>query len=351
MPQFVVPIAAALIAQATVQAPAPQTAAIPTVANGVVVDAATGQPLAGMLVQQGGSVTSVFTKPDGTFRVLLDKTGQASLTVSGVGYEGRTMPVGDGRDLRFELSAVSGFLPSEPVAALQPIGSSPADLAPLNTGINFAYRLRRQAVETGGANYAGLANNDYRIALRYRLKPWLIEAEGAHWQTPVELAGLPREQNPAFSPSTWTAGARAGAIFPFGTDLEAAAALGYRWQNTAPNNADIRFTGTDIDVEQTRHALGGVGTLAWRPGRGKWHAEGSLGLYPLVFGFAKAPGAPFAASFLTDARAVVGYEIIPGFRLGIGGQVEHWAGTGSDSSQILSVQVHYTPGGLPRGNE
>ncbi|MNT10401.1 hypothetical protein D3C72_1452310 [compost metagenome] len=167
----------------------------------------------------------------------------------------------------------------------------------------------------------------------------------------MELSGLAREQNPAFSPSTWTFGARVGRIFAINPDLEAAGALGYRWQNTVPNNADIRYTGSAIDFEQSRHAAGAVGTLAWRPNRGPWHVEGSLGLYPLVFGSAKAPGAPFAANFLTDARATVGYEIVRGMRLGVGYQLEDWRGDGSDSSHLFSLNVHYTPGGLPKGDE
>jgi hypothetical protein len=140
-------------------------------------------------------------------------------------------------------------------------------------------------------------------------------------------------------------------ILPLKSDLETAVGLGYRWSNTVPNNSDIRYTGSGIDFEQTRHALGAVGTVAYRPGRGPWHFEGSLGLYPLVFGTSKAPGTPFASSFLSDLRGVVGYEITPGLRLGVGGQWDQWAGNGSIGAQMLSLQIHYTPGGLPKGNE
>jgi hypothetical protein len=343
MSNIFVPIAAAAV---IAQAPA----SLPATATGAVVDAATGAPIAGALVQQEGSVTSAFTRPDGTFRLLLDKTGQKTLTVSAVGYETFRLPIGNGQNLSAKLAAVSGFVPVAPAADA---GLSPtaAETAPIDSGVTVAYRLRRQAVETGGAGYSGLANNDFRVGARLRLRPWLFEAEGAHYQTPVDLAGLSREENPAFSPSTWQAGARVGRIFALSNDLETAASLAYRWSNTSPNNNNIRFTGSNLDVEQTRQAAGLSGTVAWRPNRGPWQAEASLGLYPLVFGTAKAPGTPFANSFLTDARAGVGYEIIRGMRVGLGYQLEDWRGNGSDSSHMLLLNVHYQPGGIPKGDE
>jgi hypothetical protein len=346
MANIFVPIAAALIAQVQPQAAAP----LPVVATGVVADAATGAPIAGALVQQEGSVTSAFTKEDGTFRLLLDKTGQATLSVSAVGYETFRLPIGNGQGLSAKLAAVSGFVPAEAAPNAETTAAG-AEAAPIDSGVTVAYRLRRQAVETGGAGYSGLANNDFRVGARFRLRPWLFEAEGAHYQTPVDLAGLSREENPAFSPSTWQAGARVGRIFALSNDLETAASLAYRWSNTSPNNNAIRFTGSDLDVEQTRHAVGLSGLAAWRPNRGPWQAEASLGLYPLVIGTAKAPGAPFANSFLTDARAGVGYEIIRGMRVGVGYQFEDWRGNGSDSSHMLLLNVHYQPGGIPKGDE
>jgi hypothetical protein len=140
-------------------------------------------------------------------------------------------------------------------------------------------------------------------------------------------------------------------MLPLSSDLESAVGLGYRWSNTVPNNNNIRYTGSGIDFEQTRQALGAVGTVAYRPGRGPWHFEGSLGLYPLVFGSAKDPGTPFASSFLTDARAIVGYEVVRGLRLGVGYQFDDWRGNGADSAHLFSLNAQYTPGGLPKGND
>lgn len=334
--------------------PAPLIAQAPAVsatAAGVVRDAETGAPIGSALIQQDGTVTSSFSNPDGTFRLLLDRKGQPSVTVSAVGYEAVSVPVGDGQGLQVKLKAIGGFIPSSPIAPLTPLGASGAETAPLNSGLSFAYRLRQQTATAGAASLGGLANNDYRLGLRFRWRPFLVEAEGAHWETPIDVTGLPREENPAFTPSTWTAGARLGWLIPLHADLETAVALAYRWQNIVPNNRDIPYTGSDLDFEQTRHAGGLAGTVAWRPGRGPWHLEGHAGVYPLVTAFAKAPGNTYAANFLTDFRAIAGYEFVPGFRFGLGVAREAWTGTGSDASMLYSLNVHYTPGGVPRGNE
>jgi hypothetical protein len=320
----------------------------------MVRDAASGRPLAGALVQQEGAVSSVFSQDDGSFRLLLERQASAQITVTAVGYEPVTVGLpADGKSpLDINLVALSGFMPTNPALQVPASGPSAADTAPLNTGLIFAYRLRQQVSQSGTARTEGFANNDYRIGLRFRLRPLIFEAEGSHHETPVDMAGFDRTANPAFRPSTWQAGARAGVLTAlFHPDLEFAGMAGYRWTNTVPNNNDVPYTGSDIDWEQTRQAFGPVGTLAWRPGRGPWHMEGSFGWYPWVLAAAKAPGRPFGDQSLWDARAVLGYEVVEGMRLGLGYQAEQWNGNGTDMAQVYSLQLHYTPGGAPKGFE
>ncbi|MEB3198332.1 MAG: carboxypeptidase-like regulatory domain-containing protein [Candidatus Sericytochromatia bacterium] len=334
--------------------PARPAAGLPATVQGTVVDAASGAPLASVLVQQEGAVSSTFTQADGQFRLLLERAAGATLTVSAVGYEPLSVPVTAGATapLRLTMTAVSGFIPASPMLAADQLGQGPADLAPLNTGMIFAYRLRQQLLQAGGARAEGWANNDYRVGLRFRLRPLLIEAEGSHHETPVDVSGLDRVANPAFRPSTWQGALRLGLLTPLATpDLEVAALAGYRWSNTVPNNNDIPYTGSDLDWEQTRQAFGPVALLAWRPGRGRFHLETSYGWYPAVWAAAKAPGRPFGSAWLTDLRAVVGYEVVPGMRLGLGYQGDQWGGGGEDSARLFSLQMHYTPGGAPKGFE
>ncbi|MDB5100466.1 MAG: hypothetical protein JWM80_4887 [Cyanobacteria bacterium RYN_339] len=335
--------------------PAPR-AGLPVVVTGVVRDAQSKEPIGGALIQQEGSVTSVFTQPDGHFRLLMDRTGGGAITVSAVGYENVSTAVGAGKDLDLKLKSVSGFLPNAPLAPLTPVGMSAAETAPLNSGLVFAYSLRNVNAAAPGSNgsastITGWSNNDFRLGARVRWKPWLVEVEGSHYEVPADVAGLRKEDNPAFKPSTWQAGARLGAIWSVTSDLEGALLGAYRWSNTVPNNSRIPYTGSDLDFEQTRHALGGVALAAWRPGRGRWHLEGSAGYYPLVYAIADSPGTPIAGSSLLEARAILGYEIMPGLRLGLGGGLERWSGTGQDQSVRVTLGVHYTPGGVPKGNE
>lgn len=324
----------------------------PTVATGVVLDAQTGRPIAGALVQQEGSVTSAFTNQKGQFRLLLDASGGTNLTVSNVGYDGATVPIGNGRALRVTLNPVGAFMPTMPLPALLPSAETAVSSAPLNSGIRFGYRVRQSGITQAGAGISGFANNDFGLGLRFRWHPWLLEAEGAHNQFPVDVSGLGTDQNPAFTPSTWQAGARVGPFYSFSNTLEGALQLGYQYKNVVPNNSDVRYTGSSIDYEQTRHALGLVGTLAWKPHQGPWHLEASLGLYPLVYAWAKDNQPAIGGNFLTDARAEVAYELVPGLRLGLGYQLENWRGTlGSDDSNILALNLFYTPGGLPKEAE
>jgi hypothetical protein len=265
-----------------------------------------------------------------------------------VGYENDSTAVGNGKDLQVTLKTVSGFLPAAPLAPLTSVGMSAAETAPLNSGLVFSYSMRNVNAQAPGANgsnatIAGWSNNDFRLGARVRWKPWIVEADGAHYEVPADVTGLRKEDNPAFKPSTWQAGARIGALWSFTPDLEGAILGAYRWNNTVPNNNRVPYTGSDLDFEQTRHALGGMALAAWRPGRGKWHLEGSAGFYPLVYATADSPGSTIAASNLLEARAILGYELIPGLRLGVGGGLERWSGTGQDQSVRLTVGVHYTP--------
>lgn len=337
--------------------PAPATPArLPATANGVIRDAVTGDPIAGALVQQEGSITSVFTQPDGHFRLMLERNGSSQVTVAATGFEDQKVAIGDGKALDVRLHEISGFLPAAPLVPLVPVGLSAAETAPLNSGLMFTYGLRNNALNAPGGNGAnasitGWSNNDFRLGARFRWKPWLLEAEGEHFEEPVDLAGIAKADNPAFKPSTYQAGARVGLFTGLGPDLEVAAMAAYRWTNTVPNNNDIPFTGSNLDFEQTRHALGGELLGAWRPGRGRWHLELGGGYYPLVYAFADSPGTPFAQNNLVDAHAILGYELTPGFRLGVGGVLERWSGTGDDQAVKLIVGAHYTPGGVPKGNE
>lgn len=333
------PVAVAAQATATVQ--------------GVVRDAGSGQVVAGALIQQEGAVASVFTQADGSFRLLLDHQAGAQLSITAVGYEPMTVALPAAKEpLEVKMVALSGFVPVTPTLPDAGFGRSAAETAPLNTGLIFAYRLRHQTSEAGNARIQGFANNDYRIGLRFRLRPLIFEAEGSHHETPVDMVGFDRTSNPAFRPSTWQAGARFGLLTSLlHPDLEVAGMAGYRWTNTVPNNNDVPYTGSDIDWEQTRQAFGPVGVVAWRPGRGLWHFEGSGGWYPWVLATAKAPGRPYGGQTMWDARAVVGYEVVKGMRLGLGYQTEQWSGPGVDLAHLYSLQIHYTPGGAPKGFE
>ena len=135
------------------------------------------------------------------------------------------------------------------------------------------------------------------------------------------------------------------------SDVEAAVMGAYRWTNTVPNNNTNPYTGAGLDFEQTRHAFGGEALVAVRPGRGHWHIEFGGGYYPYVYAIADSPGSVFAGSSMVDAHAMLGYEVVPGLRLGLGASYERWTGAGDDTGLRAMVGMHYTPGGVPKGND
>jgi hypothetical protein len=308
---------------------------VPKTVSGVVVDAETGRPVAGVYVQQVGGIAATFTGMDGSFRLALAGDGGDRLAFTAPNFQRIEQPLGNGQGLRVRLRALAAYIPPLP-----PKGpGTPLVRAVLDTGIGFGYRLRQQQVLDQGGRIGALADNDLAFSGRLRLDRWLIQADGSHVQVPIDVAGLPADQNPAFSPSTYRAGASVDHVFPHGPQLELAVGPAYRFENTKPYNNDVRYIGNRFDFEQTRHALGIEGAVGWR--RRSWVVSGTLGAYPLVFAWAGAPGSPYANQF--GARASIGgdYEVIPDLHLGLSYRYEGWHGNGNDASSLFALQVFY----------
>lgn len=326
--------------------------AMPAMASGIVTDAQTGRPLGGVFVQQEGGLSSTFTGAEGTFALTLDPTAQARITFTSNGYDAVTLEVGKGSGLRVTMRPLTTLVPpsAAPLQALLPdVDNVP--ILPLDSRVAFAYRARYESQTSNNATLAGGANNDYRLAARYRWTHWLFEADGAHHQVPVDVSGLSRDLNPAFDPSTWEAGARVGYILPLIGGWESAWGVAYRFKNTVPNNHDVPYIGNGADFEQTRHGFGVSGTLGWTSPRSPWGFEGSVAAFPAVYAWAKDPGQPFGNQFGVEANAGVSYEIVHGLRLGLDYRYENWQGNGSDTSHILAAQVFYTPVGIFKGSD
>ena len=327
----------ALVAAAAV----PANAAEAPVA-GVVRDAETGRPLADVFVQQVDGLRATFSGPDGRFTLALDADGARALAFTLAGRRALVVPApGPGAaPLEIRLARLSaGAVATAPAAAAPAAGP---DERPFGSQVMLALGglMTRQA--DGAAVLAGTSLADLRGRARLRTGGWLLEGDGGHWRTPVDVAGLDRSLNPAFTPSTWDAGARAAWVAPLATGLEAALGAGYRYRNTVPNNGDVPYTGNGTDFEQTRHALGPALGLAWRPAP-RWALEVNGAWYPQVVAWAKAPGRPFAAGQGLVGDASLAYELAPGLRLGLRYQAEDWRGEGQARADALAVQVQIVP--------
>lgn len=343
----------ALVAQAVPPRPAPPADVMTTDKRllGRVTDAKTGKPLVGALVQQVDAVAVGFTGKDGHYALTIDSLGADAVLVSAPGYMSRRVAYAPGRRLDVALTRQASYTPTRAASPPPMLPASAAETAPFNSGIRFLYALRSQTQSQNGTSVAGNVSNEFALGGRLRLRPWLAEAELGHYQSHVDLPNVASAQNPAFKPSTWQAGLRGGYFVALRPELEVALLAGYRYRNVAPNNNGIPYTGTGLDATQTQHAFGPVAAVAWKPGGRQVVLEGSLGYYPLVFAHADNGTPPLAGSNALDARALAAYEIVPGLRAGLGYQYEAWRGTGSDVSSVYSIQIQYTPGGMPKGNE
>lgn len=326
-------------------APAP----MPRVVTGVVRDGQTGKPLADAMVQQAGSVDSALSGMDGKFRLLTDPLGGRSVEVTCSGYETATVPLGSGSGLVIKLQLVEApgvVAPASPLA-LEAIAAPETPLPPgsLGSELWLNYSLRGEWIGANGASQSGFANNNYDAGLRVRWHDWLAEGEGSHYQAPINVADLPREENPAYSPSTWEVGARLSRVWRLRPDADGALGLGYRWIDTVPNNKGIPYTSSPIDFEQSHHALGVVGQGAWRFAP-SWTLEGLAGVYPVLTSWAQDPGTPYANIVMLNGGVAALYDAMPGLRVGLGYQVESWQGNGSDTSQLIGLQLRYKPAGL-----
>lgn len=309
-----------------------------TALDGQVLDARSGSPVPGALIQQVDGAATAIAGPDGRFRILLEATGAKAIAVSDPGHEREVLPVLAKGTVRVLLAPLAGFAPRREVEAVAPLGQI---FPPLRPGLEIDYRLRRTNVTAGASQLNGLANNDVRLGYRWRDGPWLVEGEGAHWQTPVNVPMIARAANPAFSPSSWQAGLMAGRSWALAPDLEVAAAGTYRFQVTTPNNGDVPYTGGPLDFEQTRHAVGPTIMAAWQ--RGPLRLEGRAGWLPLAWAAADAPGQPFGGEGTVDARLAAYWRLMPGLSLGLGYGWETWRGNGSEDAHILGLKLQYVP--------
>ncbi len=315
-------------------------AAMPLNVSGTVLDATSGRPIAGVYVQQVNGIAATFTRMNGSFRLVLTTDGSDRLTFTAPSYQPCESPVGSGKGLRIFLHAIELYLPPAPARAVVAVAPTV-----LTSGVGLAYRLRQQQVNDAGGSIGALADNDFALSGRLRFHSWLFQADGSHLEVPVDVAGLPADQNPAFTPSTYRAGASVGYVFGFGTrigsSVELALGPSYRYENTKPYNNDVRFIGDGFDFEQTRQALGLEGAAGWRLGRMEF--SGMLGGYPLVFAWAIAPGTPFADRYAIQGGVSAKYRIIPDLQLGLAYRYEGWYGNGSDASSLVAVDAFYAP--------
>lgn len=298
--------------------------------SGQVVDES-GHPVASAFVRSADGSHSAFSDSQGRFQL---KDGAGPFLVEAPGFQATTT----GQPERVVLKRLTTFVPDpspEPTAVVS------TDIPLFATGITARYGLERRDEEASGASISGLANNVFGAAARLNADGWLVEAELAHLETPVNLATLPDRQNPAFRPDIWTLGVQGGRGWQEANWVVIPqAAMRALWSD--PKNNGTPFTGTGLDVPQGRYGLGARLQGGWR-----WPSvldlTGHAALYPLVF-TGSTGGTPLAIHSGWEVGGSVGRQLITGLTLAVGYRHEGWWGNQyGDGQHHFFLEARYAP--------
>lgn len=306
--------------------------------SGVVVDDATGAPVAGAYVAQPGALNGVLTDAAGRFRLKLDPDHGQSVKITRDSYE--TLQVPAGPTMRVPLSPLTGFSPVKPAPALAYRSQ------PLDSLFHAAYQLNGFDASSGDARVSGLISNQLAVGGQYRLGNFMVKGEGMRNRIPVDVIGFPYK--PTVSFDTWQARLGGGYVFNAGQMLDVYVGPEYliNWvhpDNRASGDAKpIPYTNTFLDRHPLRHALGANVAVGFRPFENLGLAvDGTYS--PVVFS-AVEPGMPELGglqSWSIGARA--DYAIMIGVGLGVGWRHTGWFGGISDHQDTFSFGLSFNP--------
>lgn len=295
-----------------------------------------GSPLAGVLVQQLGGVSSAITDDQGRFALRLDPAARSTLTFSAVGYLPVEVPLA--RAATVALRPVPVYRPGfKPIAA----ESQQHDAAFFDTQIGLLYRTRYQSVTGRSRLVEGWANNDLAAFARLRAKPVVIGLEGFRFKAPLTIGPLPTQPSPQPGVETTQWSAWLGVPFSV-AEFELLPQVGYLTSYWMPSNLGMPWTGTPLDFNQTRQGVG----LGIEGGRafGPFDLTARATVVPTLT--TVLSGAPYSVGDLRWAEVGVGagFEVFPGLRLGINAARQWNTGTDLDEfANVVGLSATYLP--------
>lgn len=298
------------------------------------VQDASGKALPHVYVHQLGGVTSTFTDEAGNFRLDLDPKAGSRVLLSAPGYRGVEV---DARELKTPVTLTPAPQVTVPSAA-SPAEPEAGSAFPSALGVRYGWR--NQSLGSSGNAVAGPINNELGLFARLRQANVLWGLEAFRNRASVSVPGL----NTTFTPETTQAELSLGCVLG-APSLEVAPRLTALYRSVLANTQGAAYTGTPLDYDETRQAVGLGIALASTLGSGL-EATLEADYYPSFLTFNTLKDAPGQLTGLQGVKAglKVGYTLVPGLQVQAGYQHESWGATGyAQDADVVLVGVASRP--------
>lgn len=300
-------------------------AAAQTQATGHVQDAS-GKALPHVYVHQLGGVTSTFTDDQGNFRLDLDPKAGGRVLLSAPGYRGVEI---DAQALKTPVTLQPAPVVTAPEATLPQQATEPSVFA---SELGLRYGYRNQATAASGNRVEGAINNELGLSAHLRQDRVLWGFDAYRNRAAVAVSGLETTVNPETVQAALSLGCVLGS-----PGLELAPRLTALYRSVHANNQGAAYTGTALDYDESRQALGvgaAVGTSL-----GGLEVMLDADYFPSFLTYSSLKEAPSQLSGLQglEAGLKLGYTVVPGLQLQVGYRHETWGATGyaQDADVVL----------------
>jgi|GEM_PF-2303104 hypothetical protein len=322
---------------------APPAFAANATLSGHVQDA-NGHALAHVYVHQENGMTSAFSNERGEFTLELDPKGGSLLLAESPGYQPVEIPVAETTQPIQLAKSPAVAVPSETETA-ETRAQAPADL--LNNSFAVRYDWRWQTYGYFANSVAGAVDNELGLDWSARLDNWLWTLDAERSRAAVRVPSLtPSNPNASvLTPETIEGTLELGYALKAG-EVEVAPYVAGLWRQVTAGSNGAAVTGTPLDADQTRQAIG-LGLQGAKRIAPRLVAFGDLGVYtaPNVT-FNNGPASITGLSGLNGAKLKLGlgFDLIPTIRFDLTYRHDYWRATNyAEDADVAMLGISYHP--------
>lgn len=301
-------------AQPVTEAPKPQTQTAQSIRiEGKIYDARSGAPLTGVYVRQKEALNSGFSNAEGQFSLELQSGFAPLVMFQAEGYETVVLP--------FAASQ------TKLVINLQPLREFTSDLPPAHSdttpkrydrifGPQFTlfYQGNFTLFRQNDVSINGIVLNEFGLSTDLMpIESLVMRGRFFRSRQPVDVANF--DASPAFFINHQQAKIGFGTVTKLDGPMELFLGGDVMFDNRSPDNRNnqdqqpVRFTGTLLDLEQTRIGLGLNAALGWEI-NDQLALFPEITVYPVMGNFVSSTNPHYMVA--GDIGAKLRFEIIPG---------------------------------------